>query len=260
MQYSTANIEHALEYNRIELMAQIIEPLQHEEESPYYEILLRIIDQDNELATPSSFIEAAEELNLMKAVDRWVVKRFFQIVHRQIDKVDAIGGFSINLSSQTIADSDFKGFLKDQIYSSPIPNHKLNFEITETAMLKDFNEAVSFIEEIRKMDCGFYLDDFGSGFSSLTYLKKLPVDYVKIAGIFILDLRTDETSKAMVTSVTDIAHFMGLKVVAEFVEDADTAETLKRIGVDFIQGHHIGEPGRLEDVLLTDRFSIPPLS
>ncbi|MEN8167211.1 MAG: EAL domain-containing protein, partial [Pseudomonadota bacterium] len=248
---TVAGIEHALENNRIQLMAQLIEPLQDQGESSHYEILLRVVGKDDELQSPFQFIQAAEQYDLMRAVDRWVVNHFFAVVHEKMDQIEAIGGFSINLSSQTIADNEFKDYLKEQIESSPIPNEKLGFEITETAMLKDAHDAITFIEEIREMGCGFYLDDFGSGYASFSYLKDLPVDYVKIDGIFIKDLRTDHASKAMVTSVTDIAHFMGRKVVAEFVEDAETAEALKKIGVDFIQGYYIGRPSPLEDLFFS---------
>lgn len=248
---TVAGIEHALENNRLQLMAQLIEPLQDEGESSHYEILLRVMGKDDELQSPFQFIKAAEQYDLMRAVDRWVVNRFFEVVHDNMDQIEAIGGFSINLSSQTIADNEFKDYLKEQIESSSIPNEKLGFEITETAMLKDAHDAISFIEEIREMGCGFYLDDFGSGYASFSYLKDLPVDYVKIDGIFIKDMRTDHASKAMVTSITDIAHFMGRKVVAEFVEDAETAEALKTIGVDYIQGYHIGRPGPLEDLFFS---------
>ena len=131
----------------------------------------------------------------------------------------------------------------------PGRREKLGFEITETAMVSDISEAVGFIREVKETGCSFYLDDFGSGYASFSYLKDLPVDFVKIDGIFIKDLLTDPTSHAMVKAITEITHFMGKRVVAEFVQDQETAQSQKRIGVDYVQGYHVGRASPLEVLL-----------
>jgi EAL domain-containing protein (putative c-di-GMP-specific phosphodiesterase class I) len=246
---SAANIEDALARDRILLVAQAITPLRDETQSSHYEILIRVLDDQDKPQSPFHFINAAERYDLMRSVDRWVVRRFFKMVEEHLDDMENLGGFSLNLSGQSVADADFKAFLKRQITRSPLPLERLGFEITETAMVKDSQEVVNFIEEIRALGCRFYLDDFGSGYASFAYLKDLPVDYVKIDGIFIRGLCDDPASQTMVKSVTEITHFMQRRVVAEFVEDQATADLLKEIGVDFIQGYHIGPPVPLQEVL-----------
>ncbi|MGD8590275.1 MAG: DUF1631 family protein [Chromatiales bacterium] len=246
---SAANIEDALARDRIILVAQPIAPLQDGDQTYHYEILIRVLDDDGNLQSPFHFISAAERYDLMRSVDRWVVQRFFTIINQRFGGMAEVDGFSLNLSGQSVADADFLLFLKQQIVSSPLPRKRLGFEITETAMVKDSQEVIRFIEEIRALGCSFYLDDFGSGYASFAYLKDLPVDYVKIDGIFIKGILEDPASQTMVRSVTEIAHFMQRRVVAEFVEDQATANLLKEIGVDFIQGYHIGRPVPLGEIL-----------
>ena len=246
---SAASIEDALARDRIMLMVQAITPVQDKGHTCHYEILLRVLDEDDKPQSPFHFIKAAERYDLMRSVDRWVVRRFFKMVDEHLDEMTKLGGFSLNLSGQSVADEDFRAFLKQQITRSPMPRERLGFEITETAMVKDSQEVVHFIEEIRALGCSFYLDDFGSGYASFAYLKDLPVDFIKIDGIFIKELLHDPTSQTMVKSVTEIAHLMQRRVVAEFVEDQATADLLREIGVDFIQGYHIGRPLPLHEIL-----------
>lgn len=249
---SLAVIEDALENDKIILVAQAIIPLQEDAATTHYEILLRVVGDQGELQSPVHFILAAERYNFMRSVDRWVVERFFEMVEAQKHLIQQTGGFSINLSSQSLTDSDFKRYLIERIEASSIPREKLGFELTETAMISDSLEAVNFIREIKATGCSFYLDDFGSGYASFSYLKEMPVDFVKIDGIFIRDLLQDEASREMVKAVTGISHFMGKRVVAEFVENQETADELRRIGVDFIQGYHVGRPTALADILEPD--------
>ncbi len=246
---SVAVIEDALENDKIVLVAQLISPLQEGVGSSHYEILLRVEGENGQLQTPVQFILAAERYNLMRAVDRWVVDNFFAMTDRHIQEIQDIGGFSINLSSQSLADQEFKAYLIQKIESAFIPREKLGFEITETAMISDSEDAISFIKEIKQTGCSFYLDDFGSGYASFSYLKEMPVDYVKIDGIFIRDLLQDPASYEMVKAVTGISHFMNKQVVAEFVEDQQTADELRNIGVDYIQGYHIGRPVPLSQLI-----------
>ena len=126
-------------------------------------------------------------------------------------------------------------------------------QITETARVRDAGAITCFINEVREQGCSFYLDDFGSGYASFSYLKDLPVDYVKIDGLFIRDMLQDPASAAMVMSVTDISHFMGKKVVAEFVENQETADLLKGARVDYVQGYHVGRPLPLIDLFNQSR-------
>jgi diguanylate cyclase (GGDEF)-like protein len=252
---SAANIEDALARDRIMLVAQPIAPLLEGDRAFHYEILLRVLDDDGNLQSPFHFISAAERYDLMRSVDRWVIQRFFTMINERFNGMSEVDGFSLNLSGQSVADADFLLFLKQQILNSPLPRGRLGFEITETAMVRDSQDVIRFIEEIRALGCSFYLDDFGSGYASFAYLKDLPVDYVKIDGIFVRGIFDDPASQTMVRSVTEIAHFMQRRVVAEFVEDQATADLLKEIGVDFIQGYHIGRPMPLQQMLRTDRLT-----
>jgi len=255
---SAASIEDALAQDRILLVAQAIAPLQDPRQASHYEILIRVQDEAGKLQGPFHFISAAEKYDLMRSVDRYVLNRFFGMAREQAEVFAQTGGFSINLSGQSVADPQFRAFLKQQITNSPLPRDRLGFEITETAMVKERQELIRFIQEVRAMGCSFYLDDFGSGYASFAYLKELPVDFVKIDGIFIRELLHDPTSLTMVKSVTEIAHFMQRRVVAEFVEDQATADVLKGVGVDFIQGYHIGRPLPLRE--LTASLPVPVIA
>ena len=249
---SVATIEDALQHNKLVLVAQPIAPLQPDAGALHYEILLRVQGEDGRLLSPVHFILAAERYKLMRSVDRWVVETFFSMLDSYQPDLQGTDGFSINLSSQSM-DREFKASLFKLIENAPIAREKLGFEITETAMITDSQEAVTFIKEIREIGCSFYLDDFGSGYASFSYLKEMPVDYVKIDGIFIKDLLQDAASREMVKAVTGISHFMGKQVVAEFVENQQTANLLRKIGVDYIQGYHVGRPIPLCEVLAQER-------
>ncbi len=246
---SVAVIEDALQKDKIVLVAQPITPLQEGAGAAHYEILMRVEGDDGRLQSPVQFILAAERYNLMRTVDRWVVDTFFETVNSHIEQLRDVGGFSINLSSQSMADQEFKAYLIQQIEHSSMPREKLGFEITETAMITDSEDAINFIKEIKQTGCSFYLDDFGSGYASFSYLKEMPVDYVKIDGIFIRDLLQDKASHEMVKAVTSISHFMNKRVIAEFVENQATADELRKIGVDYIQGYHIGRPIPLSQII-----------
>lgn len=241
-------IEKALEHDRLELFAQLIQPvfigdglLEH------HEILLRLMDEEGQLVNPEQFIEAAERYERMQAVDRWVVQRFFNWAQSELTvaRIRELGGFSINLSGQSMTDDRFIPFLREQIQHSPIPPEQLAFEITETAMVSQLAQVTTLMREIKSLGCEFYLDDFGTGYASYSYLKEFPVDVVKIDGIFVKDIHEDESSYAMVKSITEVAHHMGKRVVAEFVHDEAVLNALRRLEVDYAQGFCIGKPGAL---------------
>lgn len=242
-------IEKALENDRLELFAQLIQPVFIGDGlSDHHEVLLRRLDDQDQLASPEQFIEAAERYERMQAVDRWVVQRFFSWANSEltVDKVAALGGFSINLSGHSMADDSFIPFLKEQIQHSVVPPGKLAFEITETAMVSQMDQVSALMREIRALGCRFFLDDFGTGYASYSYLKEFPVDVVKIDGIFVKDIHQDEVSYAMVKSITEVAHHMGKLVVAEFVHTEAVLNALRRLEVDYAQGFYIGRPGPLK--------------
>src|SRR6185437_7878808 len=150
--------------------------------------------------------------------------------------------FSINLSGGSIGDETFLAYVRSQFAERDVPPQVICFEITETVAITDLSAAYTFICELRALGCQFALDDFGSGLSSFTYLKKLPVDFVKIDGNFVREITTDAVDKAMVESVNRISHEMGLRTVAEFVETEAIMQSLRRLGVDFAQGFGVAHP------------------
>ncbi|MGD8938907.1 MAG: EAL domain-containing protein, partial [Gammaproteobacteria bacterium] len=155
---------------------------------------------------------------------------------------DNLGMFSINLSAQSLDDDNFLGFVIDLLDKTKIPADKICFEITESTAISNIISATRFMSILRGMGCRFSLDDFGRGFSSYGYLKNLPVDYLKIDGTFVRDLANDDIDHAMVNSINQIGHTMGVQTIAEFVETEETLEQLIHMGVDHVQGYQLGKP------------------
>ncbi len=236
-------VDHALASNLLQVRCQKIAPVNTPETNhPHYEVLLGVLDDRGELTSPEAFIEAAEQFNRMPRVDRWVVDSTFEWMEKNQDKLSILHGLSINLSGHTINDDSFLQFLLDKISSSSVKAEKLCFEVTETATISNLNYAADFINEVKNIGCQFSLDDFGTGLASYEYLQKLPVDYLKIDGIFIKDIVTNINNYAMVKSINELGHFLGKETIAEFVENDDILDVLREIGVDHAQGYGIEKP------------------
>jgi len=247
-----SRITRAMEENRLRLFVQPIVPLFPSPDADvHYEMLLRMIDDNGQLILPMAFIPAAERYNLMTSIDRWVVSAAFSTFHQLFPPV-AGGGKSIctvNLSGHTLCDEHFLDFIERQFAINQVPYPSICFEITETAAITNLTEAINFIRVLKAKGCKFSLDDFGSGLSSFTYLKNLPVDYLKIDGAFVKDMETDPMDRAMVESINHIGHVMGLKTIAEFVESEQIMAHLKAIQVDYVQGDFIKAPQPLSSLL-----------
>lgn len=203
------------------------------------EILLRL-EEDGKLLAPGAFIPAAERFGLMPALDRWVVRHALDTISRRMGPASST--YSINLSGLTLKDDTFLPFLRETLRRSRVPADVLCFEITETSAIENLDEAITFMNAMRAMGCRFALDDFGVGMSSLTYLKRLPVDYVKIDGSFVRDMLTDKADWMTVEMINQISHLAGRKTIAEFVENAEILAALRTIGVDYVQGYFLGRP------------------
>ncbi|MES9816779.1 MAG: DUF1631 family protein [Candidatus Thiodiazotropha sp.] len=243
-------IQEALANDRMVLFAQPIVPLKQDAGlKPHYEILLRILDDNGEPQPPQRFIKIAEQYDLMRAVDLWVIDHFFDTITPYGDRLRGDVSFSVNLSTKSVVDSEFKRYLKKRISESPVPAEQLGFEVTETALARDINDTVAFMKDVRSMGCSCYLDDFGSGFASFSYLKDFPVNYVKIDGIFVREMIQNTADLAMVISIMELAHFMDKEVIAEHVSDASIGKALLEMGVDFAQGYHFGRPRVFTEVL-----------
>ncbi len=240
-------IHRALEGNMFELFGQKIESIDPNSDAPpHIELLLRMHEEGGAILGPGAFIPAAERYNLMSTIDRWVVENGLKyLASNPIEDGCSDFMLNINLSGASLAEPGFLEFMLDLINQYGVSTDRLCFEVTETAAIANLDDAINFITSLKAMGCSFALDDFGSGLSSFSYLKHLPVDYLKIDGGFVKDMLDDPIDRAMVEAINRVGHVMGIKTVAEFVENADILEALRETGVDFVQGYHIDKPHSL---------------
>ena len=245
-----ARINLALLEDRFCLYAQPIKSLKRKsKDGKFYELLLRMKDEDGELIRPGAFLAGAERYSLSTRLDRWVVDNTFEILKTNPSHLEQLSHCTINLSGLSLGDDKFLDFLLKRLKEDTFPPEKICFEITETAAITNLSRATTFINILKSWGCYFALDDFGSGLSSFAYLKNLPVDYLKIDGVFIKDIEQDEIDLAMVHSINEIGKVMGKKTIAEFVENERILKKLKKIGIDYAQGFYIGKPQPLENML-----------
>jgi len=238
-----ARLNKALEQNRFVLYGQTIEPLDPASSlRPKVEVLLRLLDDDDRIIPPSDFIPAAERYNLMPQIDRWVIKsavarwKQFAASHPKRPML------CLNLSGESIADTNLVSFIKHEFKKNDADPRDFCFEITETATIANLGRAVSLIQDLKAVGSMFALDDFGSGFSSFAYLRSLPVDYLKIDGVFVKNIDTDAVNFAMVEGIQKISRVMGLKTIAEFAATESILATLRTIGIDYAQGYALSKP------------------
>ena len=240
-------IQRALEQNHFELHFQSIIPVKNSKSGRLSgEVLLRMLDENKEapdnLVAPGAFIPAAERYQLMPKIDRWSVSKVFELFSKQKEIVKNWSMCTVNLSGQSMGDASLLRFILENIKSSGIPPGVLCFEITESSVIANLDEANQFIKTLQKLGCRFALDDFGKGLSSFSYLKNLSVDFVKLDGELVRDIAKDKTSYAMVEAINQVAHVMGIKTIAEHVETTATLNALKKISVDYAQGYVIDTP------------------
>jgi EAL domain-containing protein (putative c-di-GMP-specific phosphodiesterase class I) len=230
-------INHAFDEQRFELHQQSILSLNQPESGNFCEVLVRMLDETGAPVLPDIFLPTAERYNLVTQLDTWVVNATLDwlVLSPEVR-------CSINLSGRSVADEKFLKFVLQAIESNNIDAGRVCFEITETAAIQNMTKANYFIAQLRERGCYFALDDFGSGLSSFAYLKSLPVDFLKIDGFFVRDMVDDRINFELVKSINDIGQVMGKKTIAEFVENDETLEALKEIGVDYAQGFAIARP------------------
>lgn len=242
-----SRLHRAVQHNEFELHSQRIIPLQGNGSAPSHnEFLIRLVNNDPcaRLTLPGGFIGAAERYSMMPQIDRWVVKSVFNHVRGQIERHKAIptGMHFINVSGTTLNDSDFFNFVREQLAHYAIPPGSICFEVTETAAIVNLSSARILFDKLRDLGCRIALDDFGAGFSSFSYLKSLPADFLKIDGAFIKSMLEDHMSRAIVDTINHIGHVAGMKTIAEFVESEPLIACLRECGVDYAQGYAIDEP------------------
>jgi EAL domain-containing protein (putative c-di-GMP-specific phosphodiesterase class I) len=214
-------------------------------------VLLRISGAQGSLILPGAFIPAAERYDLMTPLDRWVVTHVCRHIH--VERADASSPvrsstavrpahpvYSVNLSGMSLGDQGMLDHIVREFEANDIDPTQLCFEITETAVIANLPRAQEFIARLRALGCRFSLDDFGSGLSSFAYLRTLAVDYLKIDGVFIRGIVKNDVDRALVKAINEVGHVMGIRTVAEYVEDASTLHAVRDIGIDYAQGHAVG--------------------
>ncbi len=241
----------AIEQHHFELFFQPVLPLKHAQNGWHYEILLRYRDpQTGEWIAPEQFLSAAERYGFLGAIDRWVIRRLFDWMAQNPQHLQQLEQVNLNLSASSLLDRDVHQLLKEMLARQQLPASKLCIEVTEMVALGELGVSAEWIAHLRSQGLKIALDDFGSGFASYAYLRHLPLDLLKIDGSFIRGIEHDPINQAMVRSMQEIAQQLGLKTVAEFVENQATLDCLRRLGIDFAQGYFIDQPKPLE--LLAD--------
>ena len=229
-------VRRALDEDRFTLYSQPVvsvqsgEPVQHE-------LLLRM-QEDGEMVLPGSFLPSAERFGLMPAVDRWVIRQAVRL----LAQADASLRLEVNVSGESMADEEVTKALRSELSETGIDPSRLVIEVNEQIAVANLEETRRFAQQVRHLGCAFALDDFGAGFGSFYYLKYLPFDFLKIDGDFIHSLPASRTDQLVVRAVADIAHGLGRQTIAEFVGDDDTVSVLRECGVELAQGHHLGRP------------------
>jgi diguanylate cyclase (GGDEF)-like protein/PAS domain S-box-containing protein len=240
-------IHNAFEERRFRLYYQAIRPLggavAAAEPGGLCEILVRMLDRGGQVIEPSAFIAAAERYHLVGSLDRWVVQTAFGAI-AEAQRAGAETLFAINLSGQSMSDESFLRFVVAELQARAVDPRRICFEITETAAMSRLAGVLRFLSALKELGCRFALDDFGSGLSSFAYLRDLPVDFLKIDGALVQEMAVDPVKRAMVASINQIGHVMGLRTIAEWVETRQVLDLVTALGVDYAQGFWFsrGEP------------------
>ena len=243
-----ARIARAVEEGRLELCAQRIVGISRAAAgNSFFELTVRLREEDGTLVPPDEFIPAAERFNVMIMVDRWVVNRAIGLLEDCVRSGKPLPTVAVNLSGTSINDEDFLDYITTRLGNEHVAR-ALCFEITETAAVASLAKATHFMAELKTRGCRFSLDDFGSGVSSFIYLKTLPVDFLKIDGQFSSLVDQNPVDRSMVEAIVKIGQALRVATIAEKVESAEVLAVLQEIGVDYIQGFHLGEPCAIDDV------------
>jgi diguanylate cyclase (GGDEF)-like protein/PAS domain S-box-containing protein len=236
-------LQTALKENRFQLYQQpIVAAYEDDGIGPRLEVLVRLTDESGNEILPGEFMRAAERHKLMRLVDRWVVQTAFTAVGRGVIELTDRHSIAINVSAQTLDDPQFLEFVVECLDRTGALPTQICFEISEAVVIANLDNARRFVGVLHGMGCQFAIDDFGSGVASFSNLRNLPLDYLKIDGALIRNLARDSVNQAMVTAMIKLARSLKFKVIAEQVEDAATADMVRRIGVDLLQGYAIGRP------------------
>lgn len=246
-----ARLNQPLDPAQLRLRCQRILPIASErrDDPAHYEVLLGLPEATAPEQSPGEFLEMAERYHRMTQVDQWVVNGTLGWLESEASRLDHIGVISINLSGHTLSDTGMMNTLLLRLRNLNFPLEKLCFEITEQVAIASLADTADFMREVKKLGCRFALDDFGVGHATYHYIKHLPLDYLKIDGSFVKDIATNANDLVMVRSINDLAHFMGIKTIAEYVENDAILAKLADIGVDYAQGYGIERPRWLNTLI-----------
>lgn len=243
-----SRINNAFTDNRFTLYFQPIVPLAStSRHDKYVEILLRMIDDDGSIIAPGVFLPTAEKYNLAQNLDRWVIERAMAWLAAESASNHWPVRIAINLSAQSVGDQAMANYIIEQAGLNSVDPARVCFEITETTVTANLTAATSFMLTLRACGFRFSLDDFGNGLSSFSYLKKMPVDYLKIDGAFVRDFMFDPIDRTMVRAINELGHLLGKQTIAKYVESLEVVDELRKIGVDHIQGYVYSQPQSLDD-------------
>lgn len=241
-----ARVDRALVEQRMQLCLQPVVPMNGAGTAgDSFEVLMRLCDERDDMVAPGAFLGAAERYHLCERLDRWVVSTTIDWLGENDNLMRRLDACFINLSAHSIADDEFLRFILESVKSSPIPSRKICFEITEAAAIADIESVRRFVLAIKQGGCRFSLDDFGGGSTSITRLRSLPVDFLKIDGDFVKEMVDSPLDLAMVRSINEMGHVMGRKTIAEFVENDAVLSKVRELGVDYAQGYALGRPRAL---------------
>ncbi len=240
-------IRNALAEERFALYCQPVYDLRANK-VVHHEVLLRMLDQDANLIMPSAFLSTAERFGLIRGIDRWVMENSIRLQGQSVASGAPIS-LAVNVSGRYFGQPDVLEFVKEKITQYQADPRCLIFEVTETAAVENVAYARGFIESLRAMGCRFALDDFGVGFSSLHYLKNLQVDFVKIDGSFVRNVRDNESDKVFVKAIKELADALNIMTIAEFVDSAEVSAVLSDLQVNYGQGYYLGKPIPIADIM-----------
>ncbi|MBV6623657.1 MAG: EAL domain-containing protein [Rivularia sp. (in: Bacteria)] len=239
-------LRKALDENKFCLYTQPIVPLNKDNRKIHYEVLIRLIDDSGAVILPEEFLEVANLYSMMPRIDLWVIDNLFKYLsNAKLTNWDNIC-FSVNISGASLNDNQFLKYLYQKFLECSFPPDIFCFEITETIAINNLSQASKFIKSLKSLGCCFALDDFGKGMSSLTYLKNLPVDYLKIDGSFIREIHTEAVTKAMVQAINYLADAIKVKTIAEFAENQEIVNILQDLKIDYAQGYFFGKPSLID--------------
>jgi Amt family ammonium transporter len=257
--HESRTVLDALENDHFTLYAQpIVKFADDGQACRHYEILLRVQQPDGTVTSIGGFLDAAERYQLLERLDSWVLEHVLAVLAPAAGQMRAMGvSFAINITGQSLSQPEFADFVRTQIKRHGIPAGLLDFELTETAAVRNLKATRRFIARMTEIGARVALDDFGTGLSSLMHLKDLDVHCIKIDGKFVRDVLSNARSRALIRALVQIADEIGLETVAEFVENADIASSVRELGVQFAQGYFYGRPGPLTDTL-SEIMALPP--